>query len=176
MKRLFLLRHAQAVAKDAAPDRDRVLAPAGRDQMGRIAHHLTEYLTQNHIPLDQALVSPAARTRETWARTKLDAVPVSFDDRIYEATPETLIEVIQEVDDAAAGVILVGHNPGIQDVARQMIGFGDRFAAVRRMEAFPTGSFAALDIAVDGWREVKFGTARLVAFATPESLGAPGDD
>lgn len=176
MKRIFLLRHAKAVAKDAAPDPDRVLASVGHEQMGRMAHHLGEYLTQHHLTIDEALVSAAARTRETWQLMKMPAVPVTLDRRIYDASADTLLDVIRDADDAAATVILVGHNPAIQDLARQLVGFGDRFAAVRRLEAFPTGSLALMDVAVDGWDEVAFGSARLTAFVTPASLGAPDED
>ena len=78
MKRIFLLRHAKAVAKDEASDIDRVLAPHGRDQMGRIAQHLAETRAQ----ADLAIVSPAARTRETWSLAKLAARSTRFEDRV----------------------------------------------------------------------------------------------
>lgn len=171
MKRILLLRHAKAVAKDEASDFERVLAPHGRDQMGRMAQHLAE----THAQADLAIVSPAARTRETWSLAKLAAAATRFEDSIYDADEETLLAAIRDADDEARSVILVGHNPGIQDLARLLVGFGDRHAAVRRMEAFPTGSLAVFDVAVETWREVAFGSARLLGFTTPASLGGPDE-
>jgi phosphohistidine phosphatase len=171
MKRLHLLRHAKAVAKDEARDFDRILAPHGRDAMGRVSHHLAEH----HRGIDLALVSPAARTRETWQLARMPGVTTRFEDRIYEASAETLLAVIRDADETAGSAILVGHNPGLQDLARRLVGFGDRHASVRRLEEFPTGSLATFDLAVESWREADFGTARLLEFVTPRSLGGPAD-
>lgn len=170
MKRLILLRHAKAVGKETAEDFDRVLAPAGRAQMTV----MSRYLADERLAPDLAIVSPAARTRETWSLAKIplaEDVAVAFDERIYDASDETLLVVLRETAAEVRSVVLVGHNPGIEDLARRLVGYGDRYAAARMMESFPTGALAVVDLAVDTWREIEIRSGRLDRFVTPASLG-----
>lgn len=170
MKRLILLRHAKAVAKDAAEDFDRVLAPGGRAQMTVMAR----YLADERLAPDLAIVSPSARTRETWSLAKLalaEEIPAVFEARVYEASDEMLLAVLRETGAEIRSAILVGHNPGIEDLARRLVGYGDRYAAGRMMESFPTAALAVVDIAVETWRDVEIRSGRLDRFVTPASLG-----
>jgi phosphohistidine phosphatase len=167
MKRLILLRHAKAVGKDAASDFDRVLAPDGRAQMEAIAAHLAS------TPCDLALVSPSARTRETWNLARRPDVPVRFDQRIYEASDQQLLAVAQEADPQAGSVILVGHNPAFEELALDLVRAGEQGEAAERLRGgMPTASVAVTEFDVDSWRQLSRRTGRLVSFETPASLGS----
>lgn len=176
MKRLILLRHAKAVAKDAADDFSRVLAPRGRADMTAIAAYLAGQADRRP---DLALVSPAARTRETWAlaQAKIGAIATAFEDEIYEASPEQLLDVVREADGILADgptetLILVGHNPGISELAQLLVASGESAARDELGRGMPTAAAAILDLDIAAWRELQPGTARLVAFVSPDALPA----
>ena len=173
MKRLYCLRHAKAVAKDPADDVDRVLAPRGRRQMKAVAG----FIGETRIRPDRALVSPAARTRETWARTGFKDVPTVFEARIYEASLETLLDVLREADDAARSLVMVGHNPGFEGLMRGLAGgIGEPHALARLAAKVPTASLAILDLPVDRWADARLASGRLIGFVTPAWLGDEADD
>ena len=168
MKRLVLLRHAKAAPKGTGEDFDRVLAPAGRSDMAPIARRFQD----DDMRPDLALVSPSARTRETWdlVEGSLEDVAVAFDERIYEAPVEQLIEVLREADGVVADgpverVVLVGHNPGISELAHVLAGTGEDLG--RLLRGMPTAALAIIDFDVEAWREIAPGEGRLVNFVTP---------
>lgn len=167
MKRLLVLRHAEAVPKDAADDFDRVLSARGRNQMAAVARHLAGAA---EVP-DGALVSPAARTRETWSRAGLDPVPFRTDERIYEASPDDLLAVLRDGDDLATSLVLVGHNPGLHDAARALLAAGAD-GDLRRLAEFPTACLAEFELDTGSWRELSWRTGRLLSLVTPADLGA----
>lgn len=173
MKRLMLLRHAKAAAKDAERDFERPLAPRGQAQMKAVAAYLAAHAANGLRP-DIAFVSPAARTRETWTRAKLVGVTMHFEPRIYEASTGTLLSIVRAADEAVATLLLVGHNPGMEDLAAKLGGGGgggDDDARSRLKAAFPTGALAVIDLEVGSWREVGAGAGRLDRFVTPADLG-----
>lgn len=173
MKRLYCLRHAKAVAKDPADDVDRVLAPRGRRQMKALA----SFMKETRLRPDRALVSPAARTRETWARTGLDGVPTNFEPRIYEASRETLLDVLRAADDAAQSLVMVGHNPGFEDLMRGLAGgIGEPHALARLAVKVPTAALAIFDLPVEHWADARLASGRLIGFVTPAWLGDEADD
>lgn len=165
MKRLLLLRHAKAVAKNAA-DFERVLAPRGRADMAAVAR----YLAAERLAPEVALVSSAARTRETWSLAGLDAVPARFDRRIYEAERSDLLDILRSVEDEAGSAILVGHNPAIEELAQAMLGDPGPLRP-----GFPTAALAVIDLPAAAWRELAPGSGRLDRFVTPATLGAGAD-
>jgi phosphohistidine phosphatase len=173
MRRLLLLRHAKAVAPAGGRDAERQLAPRGREA----APQMAAYMAREHLIPDLALVSPARRTRETWdlVRPALGDVPERFEPRIYEASVERLLAVLREVEPDARSLLLVGHNPGLEDLARLLVGFGDRYAFARMMQKFPTSGLAVLDLQVEDWAEAAPRSGRLDRFVTPRTIGA-GDD
>lgn len=167
MKRLILLRHAQAVAKTQA-DFERTLSREGRAEMTRVA----AYLPRQAGRPDLALVSPAARTRETWdlARAGLGAVAVVYDDRLYEGDAAALLAVLGEKAGEAGTVIVVGHNPFIHELACDLVGGGGG-AALAPPADFPTAGIAVIDCDVASWADVAPGGGRLVSFAAPDAMG-----
>jgi phosphohistidine phosphatase len=166
MHRLLLLRHAKSSWDDPSlADRDRPLAPRGHRAAARMANHL-----RSDVPRpDLVLCSPALRTRETLDRMSnaFGDAEVVVDDELYGAGEGELLERLRAVDDRFETVAVIGHNPGIHDLAIALAGSG---ADLDRMEAkFPTGALAVL--AFDGsWRDVSPGGGRLEAFVTPKDL------
>lgn len=164
MRRLVLFRHAKAVrpAPELA-DIDRVLEPRGRVEAARAAQLLADL----GVAIDVALVSPAARTRQTWEvlADTLTAGEVVIEPRIYDADPETLIDLAAEQADADT-VMIVGHNPGLKDAARLAMGGGPHDA--RALEALARGlpTSCALVLGLNGTPMP--GAARLSAFVAPE--------
>jgi phosphohistidine phosphatase len=71
---------------------------------------------------------------------------------------------------------MIGHNPGFQDLARLLVGHGDRYAFARMVQKFPTAALCVLDFDIEDWNEAGPGRARLDRFVTPKSLGVEEDD
>ncbi len=166
MKRLILLRHAQAVAKTKT-DRDRELSPTGRAQTERVA----TLLPRDGFRPAAALVSPSARTRETWdrARTGLGDVPVRIEEPIYSGDAGDLVALVRQQPDAADPLILVGHNPTIHELAAALLD-GAAPGASPAPDDFPTGAVAVLDLDVAHWSELRGGRATLVSFTAPDAI------
>ena len=174
MRRLMLLRHGKSEWTDGVKDLDRPLAKRGREAVPRVAAHMAE---EQLLP-DLALVSPARRARETWhlVAPKLGEVPVRSEPRIYEAPAEHILSVVRGVGPEVRSLLLVGHNPGFEDLAKLLIGHGDRYAFARIARKYPTAGLAVLDFAAEDWRDVTPGSGRLDRFVTPKSLGQDEDD
>jgi phosphohistidine phosphatase len=166
MTRLLLLRHAKSSWGDPSlADRDRPLAPRGH----RAAEGMAAHLRANGPRPDLVLCSSALRTRETLDRMAgaFGDVEVVVGDELYGATDDELLERLRRVDDRFQTVAVIGHNPGIYDLAVALAGSG---AERVRMEAkFPTGALAVLGF--EGpWAGLSAGGARLEAFVTPKDL------
>jgi phosphohistidine phosphatase len=164
--RLLLLRHAKSAWPDGIPDHDRPLATRGL----RAAPLMARYMAREALIPDLALVSTARRTQETWALVGAE-LPASIErrdvDEIYEAPAERLAAIIRATDASVRTLLLVGHNPGFQDVTLDLAGHGDDLARLR--EKFPTGALAVIDFAV-GWQDMTEGSGRLERLVVPRSL------
>jgi phosphohistidine phosphatase len=173
MYRLLLLRHAKAVPFGVGGDHERALTEGGRED----ARRMGDYLAREHLLPDFAAVSDARRTRETWELVSEGwrKPPVRFEPRIYEAPTDTLWSLLRRSPDDMRTLLCVGHNPGVAELAIELIGFGDRYAQARLRAKFPTCSLAILDINVDAWSQAAPGAARLDRFVTPAALGGVDD-
>jgi phosphohistidine phosphatase len=174
MRRLMLLRHATAAPLgEGADDLERPLAESGR----AAARALGAYLKQEQLLPDLVLVSPARRTRETWdaLAASLEA-PVRQEPRLYDGDPERLLALVRETGAPVRGLLAIGHNPGTADLARRLVGHGDRYAFARMGKGYPPAGLAVIDFPVEDWGEVSPGTGRLDRFVTPESLGLSPED
>jgi phosphohistidine phosphatase len=165
MRTLYLLRHAKSSWDDPAlPDRERPLAPRGRRDAKRIATHV------GRLRITPALVlcSSAVRTQETLdlLRPALAEVAVQVEEQLYGASSETLLERVRSVPDEVASLLLIGHNPGLQELALVLASSG---AELKRLEAkFPTAALATLALA--RWSSLSPGDAKLVAYVVPKQL------
>ncbi len=143
---LVLLRHAKSAYPPGVADYRRPLGERGR----RDAPAAGEKVRQRLGDPDLVLVSGATRTRETWdlARTAWPHPPhVVFDDRIYEASVDELMLLLREVDASRARVLLIGHNPGLEDLAFVISdGQGDPEATTAMGTKFPTSALALFDL------------------------------
>jgi phosphohistidine phosphatase len=165
-RRLTLLRHAKSSWDDAhLADHERPLNARGREAVKTLRRHLEQ---RQSLP-DLVLCSSAVRTVATLdgIRGALPATTsVEVEQGLYGAGENELLERVRGVPDDVGGVMLIGHNPGIEDLALLLIGDGDAAARAAMAAKFPTGAMAVLR--TDGsWRDVGPGAAYLEEFWTP---------
>jgi phosphohistidine phosphatase len=171
MRRLMLLRHAKT--ERAAPgerDRDRKLMSRGRND----APVIGAYMAHHHLVPDLALVSPAVRAQETWALVApsfAKAPKTATDDRIYNASPAQLADVVRETR-AAKSLLLVGHNPGFHELAVQLVASGEVDLREHLKEGLPTAGLVVIDLPIDDWSLLQPGAGKLERFVTPRLLAA----
>ncbi|MEV4971089.1 SixA phosphatase family protein [Streptomyces scopuliridis] len=165
--RLIVLRHAKSAWPDV-PDHERPLAARGR----RDAPAAGRWLRAAGCVPDLVICSTARRTRETWALVapELDAWPLVFyDPRVYEASAAELLGVLRDVPEGQRTVLLIGHQPGVQDVVLSLAGHGDDEAMARARGKFPTSAVAVLTLP-GSWADLTPDTATLTDFAVPRGL------
>ncbi|MER7754427.1 histidine phosphatase family protein [Kitasatospora sp. NPDC097643] len=162
---IVVLRHAKA-EPHRPEDHGRHLAERGRSN----APQAGRWLAGRGIAPDLALVSTAARTRETWelAAAELPAPPEAvYDDRLYDADLDELITVLRETPDGAAEAVVVGHNPGMHGLADYLAGACEPgLLPWLNASGFPTCAVAVLTF-TGPWTSLDEGVARLVAYWTP---------
>lgn len=175
MKILGILRHAKSDWTDARlRDFDRPLNPRGRRGAVLMGRHI-----RDHGQLwDRILASPAARAAETVelaaqgsGRPTARGFAINWDRRIYLASSTTLIDVLREVDDRLEAVLIVGHNPGLEDLIFDLVP-DDGQSPLRDLveQKFPTATFAVLELDIESWAELSEGAARLVHLMRPRDL------
>ena len=161
MKTLYLLRHAKSSWDDASlRDFDRPLNKRGREAAARIGARLqAEKLNEPFI-----ICSPAARTRETAKIVLQNANLTSephFDERIYEASLRDLMQVVAEIPDEQNLVIMIGHNPGFEELSAALTG---------EHHSMPTCGLAKIEFKPESWKDVKAGEGKLAWFIVPKEL------
>lgn len=163
---LVLLRHAKAT-HDPMPDRDRMLTSRGHADATAVGVWLVE---AGHA-FDLVICSPSVRTRETWddvARAGLTPADVRFDARVYDASADDLLDVLADVPAEVGSVLVVGHAPGIPDLAEALAdperSDAESLHTLRR--TFPTSCFAALGLDRT-WDDLEPGCAELDEVAAP---------
>jgi phosphohistidine phosphatase len=180
MRRLMLLRHAKT--ENDAPtgrDQDRRLDNRGRQDAAEIGGWIGR-----HPPFPElVLVSYAIRAHQTWeiaweAMKGLAPEPqVELTPELYGADPAELLEVIRDASDPdPQRLMLVGHNPGIHELALALTGSGDPTGRNALAHNLPTSGLAVFDFAIDDWSEVAFRRGRLVLFVSPKLLKQASDD
>jgi phosphohistidine phosphatase len=174
MLRLLLLRHAKAAWPAGVLDVDRPLAKRGQEA----AVAMGNYLKRECLAPDLVLVSPARRTQETWELVQpiIGEAQSRHDGRIYEAPVARLLTVLQEVEPEARTVLMIGHNPGFEELASLLIGEGDMDGILRLGRKYPTAGLAVIDFPHESWAKVARKSGQLERFATPHSIGAGEDD
>ena len=171
MKLLGLFRHAKSDWHEAkARDFDRGLNARGRKGAQLMGRHIVEHGER----WQRILASPAVRVTETIdlaARGAGREIPVQWDRRIYLASSATLADVIRETPDEIKSVLMVGHNPGLEDLIFDLVP-DDGTCPLRAMveDKFPTAAYAVLECDIDRWDELREGCARLVHLVRPRDL------
>lgn len=160
---LLLLRHAKSDYPDGVADHDRPLAPRGIREAGLAG----DWLRANVPAVDAVLCSTATRTRQTLARTGIDA-PTRYAESLYGATPGAVIEEINAVGDDVKTLLVVGHEPTMSGLALVLAGAdGTDDAVAERIAAkFPTSAIAMLAVPCE-WGDLEPGAAALVGFEVP---------
>lgn len=163
---VHLLRHAKSSWKDThLDDHDRPLAGRGRRASKAIARHLRE----QGIDPELVLCSTARRARETLEGLEpaLGNGTVQVEAGLYAATADQLLERLRAVPDTVGSVMMIGHNPGLQQLALDLARPGRERHELE--EKYPTAALASLAFA-GGWHDLGAGTAQLVAFVRPRDL------
>jgi phosphohistidine phosphatase len=170
--RLMLLRHAKSEKPEPGMrDHERTLNARGRSETPIIG----AYMARHGLSPDHVIVSTARRTRETWERLApafSPAPPVTFEARLYDSVPETILAIVKETGRASPTLLLIGHNPGLHDTARLLIASGDVEARERLNEGMPTAALAVIDFVGKDWRKLHPRGGRLERFVSPRSLAA----
>ena len=155
MKSLTLFRHAKT-ERDSASGRDfdRRLAERGRTDAPRIG----EELRKLGLDYDLILSSPAARAAET---AEMAGMAPRFDERIYDATADELLAIVQKTDNKVNRLMMVGHNPGFERLASQLVGY---------FVEMPTASIVEIEMASEQWNDAGETGARLTRLLKPKDL------
>jgi len=171
MKLLGLFRHAKSDWHDArARDFDRPLNDRGRKGAAVMGRHILAH----GAPWQRVVSSPAVRAAQTIeiaeAATGI-TIPLEWDRRIYLASSRTLADVVREQPDRTDNLLMVGHNPGLEDLIFDLVP-DDGTCPLRAMVEvkFPTATFAVLELDVEHWADIDDGCARLVHLMRPRDL------
>lgn len=174
MKRLYLLRHAKAVAADTSIDDDaRELAPRGHSDAGRLG----KWLLKKQMRPDLVLYSPARRTVETWQDVSqaFPAKPETLSvGALYLASAPVILAQLRKAHADAQSVMAVGHNPGLEMLAlylvRKPAGDRARDQARAMAEGFPTCALAVFDFDVENWKHLDAAGGDLKTFVRPKDI------
>ena len=151
------------------PDQTRPLNARGFETAARVG----AYLAHHGLVPDHVLCSPARRTRETWAALakELPAAPAAkYDARLYDAAGSSLLAVLRETPAKFQSLMVVGHNPGLHELAILLIASGDVEERERLHEKLPTAGLVVIEFAIDGWSALHRQAGRLDRFIVPSTL------
>jgi phosphohistidine phosphatase len=170
VKRLTILRHAKSSWEhQRLEDLNRPLNERGWTMARRMGCELEK----RGMKFDLVIASPAARVRETidGLREKLNLnVEIRFDPRIYAASEEMLLEIVHEVHETVHAPLIVGHNPGLQQLAVGLTSKDRDGLRDRVKHKFPTAALAAIELPAHRWAEVKPGSGEIAELILPKEL------
>ncbi|MEU5520058.1 histidine phosphatase family protein [Streptomyces sp. NPDC047860] len=166
LRRLVVLRHAKSARPEGVTDHERPLAPRG----ARDAPAAGRVLADSGCLPGLALCSTALRARRTWELAAAQwgtPPPVRHDPRLYHAGVPELLAVIHEVPAEVETLLLVGHNPGLEDLVLALAGEGLDDTLDRVRAKFPTSAVAVLSWRGARWRDLAPGSALLTSLTVP---------
>jgi len=174
VKTVYLLRHAKSDWDDAnLKDHERPLSERGK----KAAPQMAAYIKKQKYKPDIILCSTARRTVETFDALKEElgeSLTVRFEDAIYLADPHKLLERLTWLDDGMKSAMIIGHNPGMAQLALQLTRSpedSDEEKLHKRMrEKFSTAALAVIKIPIKAWADLKDGKGRLADFMRPKDL------
>ena len=152
-------------------DRDRALIERGRKDAAKVG----AYMASHHLVPDRVMMSPSARTQETWkaCASALKKEPGATSvEKLYDATQHTIFGVIKDMPSSAHTLMVIGHNPGLHELALMLIASVDVEARERLREKLPTSGLVIIDFAFDDWTRLHPQSGRLERFVSPKSLEA----
>jgi phosphohistidine phosphatase len=169
VRTVILLRHGKSSWSDPTlADLDRPLAPRGE----RASRTIAKYMRRKKIRPALVLCSPSLRTRQT-----LEAIgsslgkgsAVELVPELYAASEKELLERLRALPESVGSVMLIGHNPGLHDLARVLASRGADLPQLE--EKFPTAALATLVVDTESWAALRPGDAELVDYVVPRQLG-----
>ena len=167
-RRLVLLRHAKSSwESDAGRDVDRPLAPRGEEA----APEVGRFLAERDLWPEWVLCSPAKRTHQTWKRVRATGeIPpvVVYDPALYLASARTILARVKETPARITTVMVIGHNPGLQELAAELAQRADPAVGAAVAAKFPTAAVLALAFETADWAGVEDEPGRLLAWRTPK--------
>ena len=170
MKRLTLLRHAKSGWDDpVSRDFDRPLNARGK----RASEVIGRWLHDHDISFDLIVGSPAVRVVETIEHVAIglgETMAPTWDKRAYLASASSLLEIIHDTPDAVERLLLVGHNPGLEDLVLMLVPDEGDGARDEVEEKYPTASLVAIDFDTEHWAEIQAGKGRLIYFKRPRDI------
>lgn len=181
--RLLLLRHAKSDWSEAGlTDFDRPLNERGRQAAPLMGAHLASHAMQP----ERILCSTARRARETYALMLPDLAgdcETSLTRRLYDEGEDDYVETIRTFGGKARSLMVIAHNPAMQETALSLIGNGNPALKREIAEKFPTAAVAVIDFDAEAWADIEPASGRVVAFFRPKVVAAaaqdndpPGDD
>lgn len=170
MKTLTLLRHAKSTWDDpVARDFDRPLNKRGR----KAARTIGREMRAQRLEFDQIVASPAVRVVETLVDivdgygARLDP---DYDKRIYLASAQTLLDIVHEAPAQAQRLLVVGHNPGLENLALLLTREGGEGLRSELATKYPTASLVEISLPVERWTDVAEGVGTITRFVRPRDL------
>lgn len=164
-KHLYLLRHGNSPFDGGQPDKERVLSEQGCRDVLTIGLHLKK----KGIKPDLICCSTAQRTRQTAQHLSeslaVHSDLVQYDDRLYNASLESLIYFVREVDDNIRSVLIIGHNPGLSELVQ--FGDGESYCQNNGFTGLTTSAFAHLELVVP-WSKFNIGQSRVLDLLSHE--------
>jgi len=168
VKSLTVLRHAKSSWDDPVADFDRQLNERGR----KAAVAVGEELKRRGTKFDCVIASPAKRVRETLDQLGKgygEPLDVHFDERIYLASEDNLLDLVRGIPDDVGSALIVGHNPGLHRLALLLI--RDEGELRQRIaDKYPTAAATTVELAADRWTEIEPGSGELSALILPRDL------
>jgi phosphohistidine phosphatase len=171
MLTLMLLRHAKSSwAESGLTDIERPLAPRGKSA----ARSMGGYLRSHRFKPALVLCSPARRTRDTWELVleELKEKPVfEIEQDLYDFGDGTrLLQCLRKRNDAAKSIMIVGHNPALEELAQRLIASGDEKLRSRLEKKYPTGALAVIELPGGAWQQLTENSGKLIRFVRPKDI------
>jgi phosphohistidine phosphatase len=167
----MLLRHAKSDRPDNVDDHERPLAERGR----RACPLMGAYMVKQGLLPDLAVISTARRTMETWEliRAVFPKDITQIDEaRIYDASAKVILDVINETPPDVKALLVVGHNPGLHELALKLIKTGSQQDLSRLQQKYPTAALVVIDFGAGNWKVISEDTGQLERFVMPKSISS----
>jgi phosphohistidine phosphatase len=174
MRRLILLRHAKTEPEaPSGKDRDRRLDDRGHDDAATIGG----WIVDNDLVPDTALISTATRAQQTWAiigeQIPAEAPQPEVENLqdLYGAGPSVMLQLIRETPSETKRLLLVGHNPGLHELALALTGHRPQ-TTMSMPGTMPTAGVFVIDFSTEDWSQIGFGDGLLEFYTSPKLLKA----